>query len=227
MLLKSAITNIAIHSDDWFAGRLAKITSSEFHFLMGEKGIGSTGENYIYRKVGEELTGIPCRKEITTDATEHGHLYEPDNIRLFGQRMGLDFLVTQKLIVPEGRREGSTPDAIWIISESGNELSYNVSTVEAKCPTAYDNYIRLWNCKTPEQVKAVNKIYYWQVLHQMRTCDCLKGYLSIYNPFFKVGNLNIVEFKKIDLVSEFKLMNSRVIEAEAIFVQQRDKMLAA
>jgi hypothetical protein len=225
MLLKSQISDIAIHSDDWFAGRLAKFTSSEFHFLMGTDGIGSAGTNYIYRKVGEELTGIPCRKEISTEATEHGLEYEPENLREFGKKMGIEFLVTQKLIIDPNGRVGSTPDAIWPIKERIDQTGWDVYNVEAKCPTAYDNFIHLWNCETPADVKKKNKIYYWQVLHQMKVCGALKGYLSIYNPFFKAGKLNIVEFRQIDLVTEFTLMEKRTQEAIKIFTEQRDKMI--
>ncbi len=227
MLLKSSITNILIHSEDWFSGRLAKFTSSEWHFLMGAKGLGETGLKYIYRKIGEELTGIPCRKEISTEATEHGHQYEPENLLKFGQKMGIDFLVTQKLIVPVNGRIGSTPDAIWVLNESEDKLSYNVCTVEAKCPPSYDNYIGLWKCKTPADVKKFEPKYYWQVLHQMMVCDCLRGYLSIYHPHFKVGQLNVIEFRKIDLVPEFKLMAERSKEALEIFESTRNEMMAA
>jgi len=227
MLPKSSISQIAIHSDEWFAGRLAKFTSSEFHFLMGEKGLGQAGMNYIYRKVGEELTGLPCRREISTEATEHGNLYEPENLRKFGEKMGLDFLVTQKLIVPQESRHGSTPDGLIVHSEAMDGLCYNVSTVEAKCPLSYDAYIRLWKCRTPQNVKDENRIYFYQILHQMWVCNALRGYLTGYHPFFKSGQLNVVEFRKVDLVPEFKTLTQRATEAQKIFEETRNEMLAA
>lgn len=231
MLLKSQISDCLIHSDTWFQNRLAKITSSEFHYLMAEKGIGQTGTNYMYRKCGEEMTGIPCRNEISTAATEHGLEYEPENLREFGKKMGIDFLATQKLILDPNGRVGSTPDAIWILNPEAY-LKYesdkiNVATVEAKCPTAYDAFIRLWNCQTPADVKAESRPYYFQVLHQMKVCGALTGYLSVYNPFFKAGKLKIIQFKMIDLVKEFTLMEQRTQEAIKIFTAQRDKMIAA
>lgn len=225
MLLKSSISDIVIHSDDWFAGRLAKFTSSEIHNLMGERGLGDTGIRYIYRKVGEELTGKPCRKEISTEATEHGHINEPLNLRKFASILGLEYLVTQKLIIPIGGREGSTPDAIIPKSERSSKDGYDVTTVEAKCPSSYDNYIRLWKCKTPQDVKKANSTYYWQVLHQMRVCGALDGYLTIFHPDFKAGDINIVKFKKVDLLSDFKTLNDRVEEAVKIFNETRDEMI--
>jgi hypothetical protein len=226
MLLKSQISNVLVLSEDWFIGKLGKFSSSEFHFLMGAEGIGATGTNYIYRKVYEELSGLPSRKEISTEATEHGLEYEPENLREFGKHMGIEFLVTQKLILDKNGRVGSTPDGIWVINESIDKTAYNVSTVEAKCPSA-EHFIHLWNCETPADLKKKNKIYYWQVLHQMKVCDALKGYISIYNPYVKAGKLRVIEFRKIDLVKEFTLMEQRTQEAIKIFTDQRDKMIAA
>ena len=227
MLLKSAITNIEVHSKEWFDERLAKFTSSEWHFVMGAAGIGVTGMKYIYRKVGEEMTGIPCRDEITTDATAHGHTYEPLALTAFAKKMNIEFLVTQKLIVPKNSRHGSTPDGLIVYKESTDHTGYDVFTVEAKCPTSYDGYLELWECETPMAIKAVSKKYYWQVLHQMDVAGALKGYLVIYQPYFKAGGLKIIEFRKSELINEFKLINERKKEVEQIFITLRDKLLAA
>jgi hypothetical protein len=225
MLKKTSISNVAMHSDDWFNKRMAKLTSSEWHHLMGEKGIVKGGESYIYRKVGEELTGLPCRNEISTAATEHGNMYENEGLIAFASKMNLDFLVTQKLITEEGSRMSSTPDALIVMNESVDKTMYNVSTVEVKCPLSYDAFISLWRCKTPERVRSVEPKYYWQVLHQMYVCDCLVGYLVIYHPFFKVGKLNVIEFRKINLQADFKLLNQRANEAIALFNTVRDEMM--
>ncbi|MEO5991319.1 MAG: YqaJ viral recombinase family protein [Ferruginibacter sp.] len=225
MLDKRFITKTEMLTETWFVQRLAKFTSSNMHFLMGDRGLGDGGYSYIFEKVGELLKGMPSKKEITTDATEHGHFYEAENLRLFGEYMGLEFLVTQKLIVDPDRMLGSTPDALWVERESLDEKFYIVNTVEAKCPVSDSAYIKLWNCTTAEEVKKVEKKYYWQVLDQMRMCGSLKGYLSIYNPFYKAGGLNIVEFKKIDLTQDFKLLNQRIDMAIGVFNEQKTKMI--
>lgn len=227
MLLKSSITNIVVHSEEWFAGRLAKFTSSEIHFLCGKEGIGQTGRKYILRKLGEELTGIPCRDEISTAATAHGHEHEPFALKAFMKKMGVEFLVTQKLIVPVGSRYGSTPDGIIVRKESIDKLSYQVEPVEAKCPSSYDAYLELWECETPEKIKKVEKKYYWQVLDQMHVCDALVGYLVIFQPYFKAGNLRIVQFNKMDLMPDFKLLVQRKEEAVKTFDELRTKLITA
>jgi len=229
MLLKSNVTAFSLPSDEWNTERLAKFTSSEIHSLMGEKGIGVGGYSYIYRKVGEELSGRPAKDDVLTAATAHGNEYELEGLKLFCERKEVPLFdgkypIIQRLVT-NGERFGSTPDGIWVLNESEDGLSYNVRTIEMKCPYSFDGYIKLWKCKTPVEVKKVEPKYYWQILDQMVVCDCLQGFLGVYQPFFKVGQLNIVEFRKIDLVPDFKLLIERKNQAVEIFNQVRSELM--
>jgi len=224
MLLKSKISEHQLSLDPllnekYNQAKLGKFTSSEWHYLMAEKGLGSAGLNYIYRKVGEVMTGMKCRPDISTAATEHGLSYEREGLIKFGEKMGLQSLLVQRLILDEDGRCGGTPDGLIVLNESTDGLSLNVQTCEIKCPLSFDGYIRLWKCKTPEDLKKEAREYYYQVLHQMSLCDCLVGWFIVYMPFFKSGQMNIIEFRKINLIPEFKLMNDRKVEATKIFNQ--------
>lgn len=225
MLDKKHITNIPMLSEAWRMGRLAKFTASEIHYLMGEKPFTVGAMSYIYRKVGEELTGLPCRDQVDSIATEHGHKFEEPAIKLFAEIKGINILVTQKLIFAPDTRCSCTPDVIIPISESEDKLFWQVETGEVKCPLSYDAYIGLARCKTPEDIKKENKIYYWQKLDQMDNCDALKGYFIIYHPFFKAGGINIVDFRKKDLILDFKLLKERKLSAVAKFNEVRDELL--
>ncbi len=227
MLLKSNISNIEIHSEEWFSGRLARFTASEIHNIMGDKWPTVGATNYCYRKVGEELTGISCRDEIDTNATKHGLMYENHAIRKYAQSIGVDFVIVQKLIFSPESRFACTPDFLIVHNESQDQLSYNVSTGEVKCPITFDGYINLFMCDTPEQVKAYSKAYYWQVLMQMYVCDALRGYLIAYHPDFKAGQMKVVEFRKINLMPDFKLLEQRMELGLAKFEEVRSKLLAA
>jgi len=235
MLLKSKISEHQISLDPllnekYDAAKLGKFTSSEFHYLMAEKGIGSAGLNYIYRKVGEVMTGMKSRPDVSTPATEHGLNYEREGLVLFGKEKGLESLLVQRLILDEDGRCGGTPDGLIVLNESTDGLSYNVQTVEIKCPLSFDGYIRLWKCKTPEDLKKENDNYYWQVLHQMLLCESFIGYFIVYHPFFKSGKMNIIEFNKVAITKEtgvdkygkpksndFKKINERKVQAIQIF----------
>jgi hypothetical protein len=226
MLLKKNITDFSIMTDEWRNSRLGKFTSSEIHYLMGAKGIGEGGLSYIYRKVGESVSGIAARDEVTTAATVHGNTYELEAIKRFGLLQGQNFPVIQRMIFNEETGYASTPDAIWIEKESTDGLAYMAKTIECKCPYSYDGYIRLWKCKTALDVKKEFPAWYWQVIDQLSVCDCLHGFLVCFQPYFKVGQIGVVEFRKIDLVADFKLLTERKALATEIFNNTRNEMLA-
>jgi hypothetical protein len=227
MLLKSRISNVSIHTDEWFANRLAKFTASDIHALMGEKPYQKEFMSYVYKKAGEELTGIAATDEIDNIYTKWGLLHENEAIRKFGEKMGLSFVVTQKLITAPDSRFGCTPDFLVVHAESADKTAYNVSTGEVKCPLTYNAFIGLCMCQTPEDVYKESRPYFWQVVCQMHLCDALKGYFIAYHPDFRVGNLHVVEFRKVQMIPYFKLLAERLNMAEEKFIEIRDKMLKA
>lgn len=217
MLKKSYITNIEIYSDAWHEFRRGKLTSSRMYSIIGQKAVPEIGTNYIYQKVGEEITGISNDKEISefNEDLEWGNKYEEQGIREFGKKMGVEFLVTQKLISAPGSRFSSTPDAIWVHGECLlNAEEYNVSTAECKCPRTYHRFIQLYMCKTPLDLLKLDKIYFWQTVDQMQQCGAAVGYFFAYHPLFPEGsNLNIIQFKQMDLWEQFKLLADRKKDA--------------
>lgn len=213
MLKVSHISDIAIYSTEWDAARLGKFTSSNFHRVMQDKEFSEGAMTYIYQKVGEELTGKTTAEDevIEDENTQWGKDNEPDAIKEFGKLKNLEFIVTQKIIFDPETRFSSTPDAIWVHGKSVlKDDEYNVSTLEVKCPRKYHKFIPLYACKTPEQLKSFNKSYYWQVLHQMETCDSAIGYFACFHPLFpETSRFNVIEFKKIELWDDFKKIKER------------------
>lgn len=228
MLSKDRISGIKAQTPEWKIARLGKFTSSKIVSLMQKKEDAVGFTNYIYQKVGEELTGVPVDEEDSLseiNAIRWGLQYEPEAIRKFGNKMGLKYLVVQQLISVPGTRFGCTPDALIIHGESTDQTAYNASTVEVKCFPTYIRYMELVMCKTPQDVKEANSTVYWQVLDQMENCDCLKGYLVVYHPDFKAGNLGIVEFRKIELIDDFRFLKERKAKAVEKFDKIRNKMI--
>lgn len=230
MLKTAHISNITIYTGEWDLARLGRFTSSRIHVLMGDKPLSDGAMTYIYHKVGETLTNKTTAVDddvIEDENTQWGKEYEPEAIRRFGTEKGIEFLVTQKMICNPETKFSSTPDAIWVHGKSVlKEDQYNVSTLEVKCPRKYHKFIPLWECKTPEQLKKFNKSYYWQVIDQMDNCDSAVGYFMCYHPLFPThSNFNIIEFRKIDLWSEFKLMKERKQLALDQFLIIRNKFL--
>lgn len=197
MLNKAHISKIKPMSDEWMVARRGKLTSSENHNLVSEKFMTTGCRSYLYRKVGELLTNVTATGELNTEATIHGLMNEATAVQKFAQVYGFKYIICQQLIAIPGTKFGSTPDGIIVLNESLDEQMYNVRNVEVKCPITYANFIALSLCKTPQDLKAENKEYYWQVLDQMDNCDCMIGYFVVYHPDFRAGNFHVIEFRKM------------------------------
>lgn len=232
MLKKSKISHIKIHSDEWHHSRLAKFTSSEISRLF------SGFMSYVRLKVGEEMTGKSAKGEIDTEATRWGGFYEAEALQKFGQKMQLEFLVTQQLITESGSRFGSTPDGLIVKRLSPDETEYEVETVEVKCPPTFDNYLLLFECETPQDLKSAKKEYYWQVLDQMDNCEALVGNFVAYHPDFRAGNMKHIVFnsnqviekgkvKEFPIFNDLRELRQKKQEAVAMFEKIRDKLMTA
>lgn len=225
MLNKAHISKIKPMSDEWMVARRGKLTSSENHNLVSATFMTTGCRSYLYRKVGELLTNVTATSDLNTEATIHGLVNEADAVQKFARLYGFKYIICQQLIALPGTKFGSTPDGIIVLNESIDEQMYNVMTIEVKCPFTYANFIALSMCKTPQDLKAENKEYYWQVLDQMDNCDCIKGYFVVYHPDFKAGNFHVIEFRKMQLEG---VENERVIKfpisKDMAFLKERKKM---
>lgn len=237
MLKKSKISGIKILSEEWYTTRLGKFTSSDIHQLMNPNGFGDGSINYIRRKVGEDLTGKSSSGEVDVEATRWGNFYEAEALGKFGKQRGVDFLVAQQLITEPGERFGCTPDGLIPTRISPDDTEYDVETVEIKCPITFDNYIRLFECNTPQDLKDESKHYYWQVLDQMDNCGALVGWFTVYHPDFKAGNMNIIKVdsmqciegkkgKEFPIYTDLKLLRERKQKAVEKFEEIRGKLLS-
>lgn len=237
MLKKSKISQVKIYSDQWYIARLAKFTSSEIYLLMNPTGIVDAGINYIRRKVGEELTGKPSKGDIDVEATRWGNFYESEALNKFANKKGIELLVAQQLIAEPEDRFGCTPDGLIPLRISPDETEYEVETIEIKCPPTFDNYIRLFECDTPQDLKNESKQYYWQVLDQLDNCQSLVGNFIVYHPDFKAGNMKVIRFeamqsienskgKTFPIYNDLKLLRERKKEAEQKFEEIRAKLIS-
>jgi hypothetical protein len=201
MLHISKISQNKIHTDEWRQARLAHFTSSDAHRLMGDGFL-----TYVREKVGEEMTGIPARPEVDTEDTRWGLHYETDAVKKLCEKLSLKFIVMQCFVAHEGSRFGSTPDGILVKNISPDQDEYDVETCEVKCPPTYSNYIQLFECETPLDLKKANKKYYWQVLDQMDQCGARVGHFVAYHPDFKFGN-----FKHLPIAANYKYADAKAM----------------
>jgi hypothetical protein len=183
---------------------------------MAEKGLGTGAFSYIDQKIGEVMTGHVVEEDenIEDENTAWGNMYEPKAIAKFHEVNKVQFLVTQKLIHAPDSHFSSTPDAIWVHGLASNQVEYNVSTLEVKCPRKFHRYNKLYRCNTPHDLLKVESRYFWQVLDQMDNCDSAVGYFAVYHPLYpEKCNFKQIQFKKLDLWDEFKKLKQRKQEA--------------
>ncbi len=230
MLKKNKISQVKIHSEEWHRARLGKFTSSEIHLLMGSQAI-----QYIRRKVGEEMTGKSSKGEIDTEGTRWGAFHEAEALQKFGKSKGLEFLIVQQLIAdPDNGKFGGTPDGLIPIRESTDGTEYEVETVEVKCPFTFEQYLLLFECENPLDLKKSKHEYYWQVLDQMDNCGTLVGWFVAYQPDFRMGNMKIMKVEanqpfegtvKYPIYDDLKKLREKKKWAEEVFYQIRDKLM--
>lgn len=101
-----------------------------------------------------------------------------------------------------------TPDALVAMTTEARlfqegDRRVNVAPLETKCPPVLHRFIKLFRCKTPQELKKVMPDYYYQVMFQMICCESLKGFFAVYHPKFPV-KMRVIQFNKIDMRDEFK-----------------------
>lgn len=222
MLHKDNISRAEIYTEEWQLCRRGKFTSSKIHCLMTDKGFGSGAFTYIDQKLGEEMTGhVVTEEEIPLDDenTVWGNMYEPHAISKFHELNNIEFLVTQRLIHAPNSRFSSTPDGIWVHGLASNQVEYNVSTLEVKCPRKFHRYNKLFRCKNPSDLLKTEPKYFWQVLDQMDNCDSAVGYFAVYHPLYPATcDFRQIQFRKLELWEEFKFLKKRKNDAVTVLL---------
>ena len=81
------IHEVAQGTDEWFRLRAGIVTASEISSVMA-KGQGKVRAAYMYRLIGERITGEPA-ESFSNRHTERGHEQEPIARRLYEEQTGL------------------------------------------------------------------------------------------------------------------------------------------
>lgn len=220
MLPINRISHTITHKEDWIKKRLGKITASQVSKLIGEKSdkgiFKTTAMSYLEGLAHEIITGERYQDEFFTNATNFGNANELDAINYFCENfikrkplINTDNKDTHRLIILD-EFIGCTPDGLIPLYEDENKLFdetgeyIKVSPLEVKCPPK--NFLKLYKCVTPQDLKKVEPIYYWQVLLQLHCCDSLNAYFGVYHP--KYPRKRFIEFKKIELIEDIKFLKN-------------------
>jgi len=146
--------------------RAGKATSSEFHKLMGEKGLGETGNTYALEKAIEIVFGVDEDESYESYDMARGTELEPLAFDFFKDKIQLEFLTLEpSKFIQLGENQGGTPDGIV-----GGRFP-----LETKCPKP-ENYFKILRYG----IEKVDKNWIIQLNHQMLLLGVGKGY---FNPF--------------------------------------------
>jgi hypothetical protein len=234
MLDINKINSAAVFNDDWRKARLGKITASCVSELIGEnshKGSFTKGaKTFLEGLAGERLTGKPARQEFFNQYTEHGNSTEPEAIDYFcansvefaGFQLyairSMDDHSTHRLVEYD-EDCACTPDALLTKSSDPNKIFDSTGnfilarSLEVKSPPVHHRFIKLYRCKTPQDLLATEPSYFWQTLSQLLFCDLMEGYFAAYNSDFK-NKMRVIPFHKNQLAPELSKLRSTISHAK-------------
>ena len=177
-------TDIEQNTPEWHLFKNANFSASEFHKLVGAKGLTQGSMSYIEKKLGEFLSGT--YDEVDSKAMAWGREHEPVAGRLLEKAMGVNLLQIGGITNSFYPNTVISPDRI---SET-NFLNPDVFGVEIKCPMTLGNhacYIPLLDSSIKDKgslLKKINSDYYWQVQGSMLISGIKQWYFVSYQPFF-------------------------------------------
>lgn len=179
-------------SNDWFEARKGRFTASEIHKLLGVRGLGQTGESYIFEKAIEDVFGLDEENNFTSFDMQRGVALEPLAFRKFKEIKEFEFLDVQETsFFSYGLDAGASPDG----------LVGNNAILEIKCPrpTKFFNLVA-------KGYDAIDKEYIAQMQMQIMCTNSEKAYFFNYIIFNGVEMWHEIEInrdeKMIDLIKE-------------------------
>lgn len=193
-------------SSDWFDARKGRFTASDIHKLLGVRGLGQTGESYIFEKAVEEVFGLDEEDTFVSNDMQRGITLEPLAFRKFKELKEFDFLdVQETTFFSFGSHAGASPDGLV-----GND-----AILEIKCPrpTKFFNLVA-------KGFDAIDKEYIAQMQMQMLCTNSNKAYFFNYIIFNGKEMWHEIEVSRDEKMIE--LIKQRIEEAIKIkqdFVQ--------
>lgn len=156
-------------SNDWFEARKGRFTASSIHKLLGVRGLGQTGESYIFEKAVEEVFGLDEEENFTSYDMQRGVTLEPLAFRKFKELKEFNFLdVKETTFFAYGKHAGASPDG----------LVDNNAILEIKCPRP-NKFFNL----VAKGFDAIDKEYIAQMQMQMLCTNSEKAYFFNYIIF--------------------------------------------
>jgi len=156
-------------SNEWYKERLGKFTASEIYKLMGQKGLGKTGESYCFEKACEIVYGIDEENNLETFDMKRGILLEPLAFRKFKELKYDEYIdVLECGFFKFCDNSGASPDGL--VGSDG--------ILEIKCPqsTKFFGIVK-------DGIDAIDDKYLYQMQMQMLATKRDEAYFFNYIIF--------------------------------------------
>jgi putative phage-type endonuclease len=203
-------------SPEWFAVKLGKFSGSEISDLCGAKGLGQTGQSYIYKKVAETLTGS-ARSTFENEAMKHGVYYEPIVRTAYNKLSGIEFSEVGFIENEKFQNCGVSPDGINFELNTG---------IEIKCPFEDKHHLKHLRIKNQADLKKICPDYYWQIMLCMLITELENWKFISFSPYFlakKDLRLWVVDIQKDQ--EEFDFLADRIRQANEIYNEILNELL--
>lgn len=153
--------------------RIGKFTGSEIHKIMGAKGLGKTGETYVFEKAAEHLTGVQIKPDFQANSTQWGIEHETEAMFYFEAATGQKITGVGTL---ENEFICGTPDGAIKELNCGFEI---------KCPFNSGNHLKNLSMQKAEDLLELRPEYYWQCVTYMWLTGYVDWKFCSYDPRFK------------------------------------------
>jgi hypothetical protein len=223
MLHKDRILRIGDTNQD----RLGLLSSRSVDLFTRDGGIGKEGQDYIYNKVGEVVTGITTERIFGfTENYDWQISIEPDAISKFAEIQETGQYIIHSPVISDETIFIAEPSAIWLRGlNQKNADEYIVEPIQCKCPREFSQFIRYISCQSPKELKKFSPKYYWRMLDNMLICNAIKGHFFIFHPVFEQSkNYHTIIFDRISLLEDMNFLKKRKMEAAALYKAAIEKM---
>tara|TARA_R110000851_G_C13001300_1_gene558349 strand:+ start:531 stop:1175 length:645 start_codon:yes stop_codon:yes gene_type:complete len=181
------------NSDEWFALRGGKLTSSNLGKIMANfgKSFGEPAKKYAYNIANEQITGEPISSDYSNAHMERGHEQEPIARMIYEEQTFCD--VTNGGFF-ESDFIGCSPDGL--VGDSG--------AIEIKSVISNVHYLNVKRQK-------VDPAYKWQCVGNLKfTGRDWLDFISYCSTYPEGKQIFIHRIRKEDLIEEFKMIDERV-----------------
>ena len=106
---------------------------------------------YIYEKIAEELTGLPAKNDMRSDATDWGNEWEGEARKMYERVFKVKIEQVGNIVLSP--RISGSPDGL--IGDAGG--------IEIKCPYIMSNHVQNLLISNAIDLKEIHPKWYWQI----------------------------------------------------------------